>query len=255
MKKHFIIYILIFTAFVANGQEIPQLTENETGSLTIVRNQIFDGESLWGYMNGGADIYLEYGFEVLRVEEFIVDNETIKLELFKMAGPVSAFGIYSIKTYKCSQSKVLLSSDCLNPYQYQLLYGDYYLQIINESGSEKAAKLMKEIAGKITSKIEMKELQLPAVYLTDSLKLPLSEIKMVKGYLGIQNKLIEMAGYFDDIENYQVYFAKNTEKGENVKYYEVISGDEAVMKKFSDNHNGSLFTIIMKEGQRIVLRK
>jgi len=27
-----------------------------------IGNRVYEGSSLWGYINGGADVYLEYGF-------------------------------------------------------------------------------------------------------------------------------------------------------------------------------------------------
>ncbi len=61
---------IIFCSYFAIGQQIPEITAEELPGFMLNRNECFDGGSLWGYMNGGADIYLEYGFEKLRVEEF-----------------------------------------------------------------------------------------------------------------------------------------------------------------------------------------
>ncbi len=69
-------------------------------------------------------------------------DEIIKLELFKMDSPVSTFGIYSIRTFKCEQSNLITTFDCLNRFQFQLLAGNYYIQFINESGSEKVKQTM-----------------------------------------------------------------------------------------------------------------
>jgi len=162
---------ILLCSYITMGQEIPEITAEEFPNYILNRNECFDGGSLWGYMNGGADIYLEYGFEILRVEEFSNKGETIKLELFMMVDPASAFGIYSIKTFICPQSNVSADFDCLNPYSFQLAHGKYYLQIINESGSAEARETMISIAESLLEKIEPGKLVLPITYLTDSLKL------------------------------------------------------------------------------------
>src|SRR5210317_1088008 len=171
--------VLMFSMFLcsyhASAQELIQITAEEIPGYGIDRNESFNGGSLWGYMNGGADIYLEYGFENLRVEEFSFEGETIKLELFKMQDAVAAFGIYSIKTFKCGQSEVITTIDCLNGFQFQLVYGKYYIQLINESGSGRAEEGMITIAKTLLNKIDPAELVLPIRYLTDSLDFLLSD--------------------------------------------------------------------------------
>jgi len=217
------------------GQEIPEITAEEIPNYYLNRNECFTGESLWGYMNGGADIYLEYGFEILRVEEFFSEDETIKLELFKMDDPISAFGIYSIKTFKCEQSNITTTTNCFNRFQFQLLYGDYYIQLINESGSEKTKQTMISIAELLLQKIEDKELILPLRYLTDSLNLLPGAIKMFKGDLGIQNIAIDLRAYFNGIDGYQIYYAKTEVEGEKIKYYEIVFDKPEMKKKFLEN--------------------
>lgn len=243
---------IIFCGFFTMGQEIPELTAAEIPGFTVNQNECFNGESLWGYMNGGADIYLEYGFEILRVEEFTNEDESIKLELFKMNDPISAFGIYSIKTFKCEQGNVITDIDCLNRFQFQLLYGDYYIQLINESGSAKAKEAMMSIAETALKKIDEIGLMLPITYLTDSLGLPLFDIKMVKGDLGIHNKTPALEGFFEGIEDYQIYYAKTVKGGEKVKYYEIVFNAPENKHKFLENNTDKDLHFILENELNIL---
>lgn len=247
-----IICILIFIQQLI-GQEIPEVINDELPGFFLNRNDCYDGASLWGYMNGGADIYLEYGFEKLRVEEFVAEDKTIKLEVFKMADPVSAFGIYSIKTFKCKQHHVVSNVDCLNSYQFQLLYGCYYIQLINESGSEEAKKTMVSAAEKLLAKIDPEPLLLPVQYLTDSLGFSLSDIKMLKGPLGIHNKAMYFEDSFIGIDVYQVYYAKTTINGEKVKYYEIVFNDRECKSQFLENTKKNKFQIPFENDTQIVI--
>ena len=242
---------MLMSCFHLSGQDIPAIQANDLEGIAIHRNDSFDGSSLWGYMNGGADIYQEYGFEVLRVEEFSAEDENIKMELFRMYDPLSAFGIYSIKTFRCKESNVLASPDCLNSYQYQLVYGEYYLQLINESGSEKASQLMIDLAGTLLDKLEKAELHLPVQYLTDSLHFPLQDIKMLKGALGIQNKASALTDYLMGMDEYMVFYAKRKLEGVNQTYYEIVLGEAELKEKFLNKKDGSLK--ILKENETNVL--
>lgn len=236
------------------GQEIPEVTAEEFPGFELNRNECFNGESLWGYMNGGADIYLEYGFEKMRVEEFTNEDETIQLEIFKMENPIAAFGIYSIKTFKCEQSNVITTIDCLNKYQFQLLHGEYYIQLINESGSAKAKQAMINIAKALQEKIEHTELKLPIEYMTDSLNLSIYDIKMIKGPLGIHSKTPTLEGCFKGIEDYQVYYAKKVVDGEKVKYYEVVFDNPEMKNRFFENIKGRGFQIIWESSTNILIK-
>lgn len=243
---------LLLGFYPAPGQDIPEINKKDIAGLIIKRNDSFDGESLWGYMNGGADIYLEYGFDILRVQEFESEGETIKLELFKMENPVSAFGIYSIKTFKCRESNVLTNLDCLNDYQYQLLYGEYYIQIINESGSDKAKKYMAQIATALIKKLEKTELTLPIKFLTDSLDFSLTDIIMIKGELGILNKASVLTDLMQDIENYLVFYARRKLDGNMHLYYEIIFDKKDKMDAFKKKISHDGLKIISKQDLNVL---
>ncbi|MDW7761672.1 MAG: DUF6599 family protein [Acidobacteriota bacterium] len=60
--------------------------------------QFYDGEDLFIYINGGAEIYMEYGFRAAVVQDFrSPGGRDISLELFAMDSPEAAFGMYSFK--------------------------------------------------------------------------------------------------------------------------------------------------------------
>lgn len=59
--------------------------------------QVYAGDELFDYINGGADIYLEYGFKEVRVREYSRGGKTITVEVFEMVDADAAYGIYSFK--------------------------------------------------------------------------------------------------------------------------------------------------------------
>ncbi|MDZ7743739.1 MAG: DUF6599 family protein [Bacteroidota bacterium] len=254
--KWIYIFIPLFLFnYFSIGQDIPEIEGKDLPDFSNTRNEIFDGSSLWGYMNGGADIYLEYGFEVLRVQGFTGGDENVKMEIYKMQNPAAAFGIYSIKTFRCKESGLLTAIDCLNPYQFQILYGDHYISIINESGSEKAKQMMLEIAQKIIPELESKETSLPCSWLTDSLGLSLQEIKMIRDPLGIMNKANELSALFEGMNGYQVYYARIDRDKEKYKVYEIVFEDAAMKDHFKEAIPDEDFQFITDRNKNIVMRR
>ena len=58
----------------------------------------YSGEDLFTYINGGAEIYHEYGFKQVVVQDYKNANErSLSVEIFKMENPAAAYGIYSFK--------------------------------------------------------------------------------------------------------------------------------------------------------------
>ncbi len=60
--------------------------------------QGYAGDDLFTYINGGAEIYREFGFEEVVVQDYRTDQGgAISLEVYKMTGPESAYGIFTFK--------------------------------------------------------------------------------------------------------------------------------------------------------------
>ena len=58
--------------------------------------QIYSRTNLYDYINGGADLYLKYDFQELKVAEYQNDRKAfVAIEVYRHKTPVHAFGIYS----------------------------------------------------------------------------------------------------------------------------------------------------------------
>ncbi len=56
--------------------------------------RVFTGSALYGHIDGGAEIYFEFGFEEATVQHYAADGEDVEVELYRMADPTAALGIY-----------------------------------------------------------------------------------------------------------------------------------------------------------------
>ena len=88
---------------------IPDVTPTRTGISTHLPTsgelkpwksfgprEIYKGEALYLWIDGGASIYMEYGFEQAVTERYLgPDSQLITLELYEMEDPTSAYGIYT----------------------------------------------------------------------------------------------------------------------------------------------------------------
>ncbi len=61
--------------------------------------QVFKGEDLFLYIDGGAEIVHEYGFRQVCTQDYAnAAGKSVTLDIYEMATPEDAFGMYSFKT-------------------------------------------------------------------------------------------------------------------------------------------------------------
>ncbi|MEN8222912.1 MAG: DUF6599 family protein [Acidobacteriota bacterium] len=130
MKLYFRSILLLFIFFLSGDLLTGEIPKDSTISLPdSIRGweikgepETYKGDDLFLYINGGADIYHEYGFEeVLSSEYEKAGAGRISVEIYRMKDPGSAFGIFTFKTggkWKRTGKGNLYSSE------------DYYLNIL-----------------------------------------------------------------------------------------------------------------------------
>lgn len=206
MKK--ILIILLFITYCSFSKENPNIELPNTIKTKIDSKQ-FNKNSLWGYINGGADLYLEYGFDELKIYSFDYNDERIKVEIYKMQDNESAFGIFSINHYNCLNIKPLTQLFCSNNYNVQFAKGNYYISIINETGDKDAYDYCIDLAKKIITQIKNEDFSFPELFNKKEVLQISDRIRLFKGLLGLQNinlsfsELLKfdskVSGYFTDL--------------------------------------------------------
>jgi len=62
--------------------------------------RVSDAGGLYDYMNGGAEVYIDYGFEDLAVGEWTSpEGDPLKVEVYRLRAPKSAYGLYTQDTW------------------------------------------------------------------------------------------------------------------------------------------------------------
>jgi hypothetical protein len=200
----YVIILLVFCARLSYAGNPTVGWINIPGADSISQ-QVFEGNALWGYMNGGADLYLEYGCQGLVVQEIVLNNKRYKVEVYQMNDSSGAFGIYSATRFRCMESNTLGDFSCVNPYQVQVAHGPYYLSIINESGSMEAMEGGKDIARAFIDAYPVRSYSLPGFYNQPVFYPFLPEMKHAQGRLGLMNGFPEWSRLFNRFMEYEVH--------------------------------------------------
>ncbi len=184
-KYQILLVILVFISFRSYSTEPPSIREGDFEQLKITRQEAFNSSELWGLINGGADLYFEYGFDKLLLQEISIGAEQFRIEIYHMIDEPAAFGIYSVSVHRCIEMGRLHVNDCINAYQVQMAIGNIYASIINYTGSESARETSVEIAGKLIRGVRFDGQNIKYFSRSESGKEVITRI--YRGILGIQN--------------------------------------------------------------------
>ena len=103
------------------------------GFQDVDRPESYTGATLYTYMDGGADFYINQGFSVLRVRRYSRGNETFTVELYVMKDASAASRVYQSSRRPNNEKE--LAAGCLasvTPAEIQASRGRYYLVARNE---------------------------------------------------------------------------------------------------------------------------
>ncbi len=191
-------------------------TEDE---ITVIRERNFKGAALYGFMNGGSDLYLEYGFRDLRALEVKYKGQDYSIEIYSMPTAEDAYGIYSQHTFRCITADTLSSYNCLSKFQLQAPVGEKYISIVFSSPSgdlqEGARELLKHYSTPVNITADsIKTVAIPVQF--KEMVRPLSgKLKFMRGPLAISNVDSDIENLLKNISNYKVWYLKSGNQGEN----------------------------------------
>jgi hypothetical protein len=230
LKSLFVSAILIlgFPAYFSQlPEDFPLVNKTDMPEAKFSSSRTFNGTALFGYIDGGAELYLEYGFSVVSVTEIEYMQGKYKTEIYKMNGPEEAFGIFSVSKYRCLDMPSLSEFTCRTKYQLQICKGPYYISIINGTGTRSDSIASAKIGSVITDKIKDKEIDLSLYLPGIQDELLKTKCFLAKGRLGIVNGSPDLEDFFQGITDYTAVIVKSEKVIMSVKF-----GNEGSYKKF-----------------------
>jgi hypothetical protein len=106
---------------------------------------IYPGDFLFDYINGGAPQYIEYGFIEVASQELVYREHTYIFDVYRMATPLAAFGIFSGRRPAVAPLIGRLPYSSFTAYQGLAAYGPYLFDITAYESSETTAREMNDL--------------------------------------------------------------------------------------------------------------
>jgi hypothetical protein len=230
MKYVILTFVILFCTVTAAQDAFPKLTPLDAPDGKISRENEYDGNSLWGYMDGAADTYLEYGFDKLVVQELIANGHRYRIEIFKMTSTEAAFGIYSVTHYKQTRLDTLGYYNCVTKYQAQFPSGKFYVSVVNDEGSDEEQDRTLAIALLLNKRISGEVNPVPQFFKDEEFADLTPHLKFVRGRLGVQNGLPQLENALSLMDSYPAYALVRRSQG-NDELFTLITFPDSTQRK------------------------
>jgi hypothetical protein len=209
---------LVAAAAVACGRPSPEADRlpDAVGEWTATAEPSeFVGDDLFIYINGGAEIYHEHGFERLEVREYGHGDDRVTVEIYTMAG--SAYGIYSYARSASGQSVDLGAGGTLADYYLHFWSGPHLVAATAQGGPGDPQAAALEIGTVLGAGFPDSGEVPPLMTLLPADRCAPGSDRYVVGPLGLNNAAPRAAALFRGFEEAAVSRCKS------------VSGEEALL--------------------------
>lgn len=113
----------------------------------------FEGDRLFHYINGGAQVYFEYGFVRAAVQEYMNGSQSMVVEIYEMETSTGAFGIYSLNRDDSKPAIEVGDDGTLYDYSVSFWQDRYYVNVMAYTADQFGRSDLQKIAQSISQKI------------------------------------------------------------------------------------------------------
>lgn len=151
----------------------------------------YRGDELYGMINGGADIYFEYGFkQVLSAEYVDARGKSIKLEIYEMESPAAAYGIFTFKTGTGGKALAIGQEALIEDYYLNFWKDSLLVTVIGQDPEAETVQGVVALARAVGERIPKTGEQPELAGLLSQDPLKFSHPKYIRGSLGVMNNYI-----------------------------------------------------------------
>jgi len=132
--------------------ETPLLPERiDSGWSRTESPRTFTQADLYNYIDGGAEVFLEFGFSRLVVNRYSNGRDDLTIEMYEMEDATAALGVYLVKRGPEHPVPGVSPRSTGEPSQITACHGRLFLQANNPSGSEKNMAAMIDLINRATA--------------------------------------------------------------------------------------------------------
>lgn len=192
-------------AATAGSAPALQLTAADLPGWTVAAPETYSAKQLYGYINGGAEIYLEYGFRQVRGQRCTQKKHELQVDIYEMVNPEAAFGMFSVLRGRCGGALTGTPWHYVSPEQILFAKGAYLVSIVPYDRAAESRNAATTAARALLARIKGAEFRLPAPFRSAPLSSAQRDVRFVRGPLALQSVLDEWMPWLDGIDRYDMY--------------------------------------------------
>ena len=227
--------------------------------------QNYRGEKLFEMIDGGAEIYHEYGFsQVLRADYENKTGHTVTLELYEMADAAAAYGIYSSNIGDSGQQVDIGQEAMLSGYYLNFWKGKLLVTVIGSDSDPATVQGILDLARKVAKHYEPVAEKPALVSLLLSKPLPMTNPLYVRGDLGVMNNYVfDMENIFHiregvigTVNDYRVFVFRYRDEKESLGIYTGAIAKIAAGSRFTDVRQlRDTYSMIDSKQESVMIRR
>lgn len=116
-------------------------------------SRTFTSADLYGYIDGGAELFLELGFEQLTIQRYKDGAHEMGVEIYRMVDPTAARAVYVSRRGRETPDPALAARHTASRHQLQLQRHKYYVIVNNVSGGPGVAPALVSAAAAVVKNL------------------------------------------------------------------------------------------------------
>jgi hypothetical protein len=146
----------------------------------------FIGDELFDYIDGGAESFLEFGFERVLVQKYRNNSAEIAIEVYGMQSGEAALGSYLMCCGKETPVAGVSSRNSGDRYQFTILHGRYLVRVNNFLGKAEFLPVMVKLTQQILAELPTAACQ-PLLEVLPQQGLVVGSERLLRGPVALQS--------------------------------------------------------------------
>lgn len=193
----------------------PRLGAGDLPGWRVAQKKVYAKGQLFGYINGGAELYREYGFVELTVLMLSRGKAQLKVELYRMASPAAALGVYSVSRGRCGARLKGAAWSCVSQRRVSFCRAGYLVNVVPmdaeaQAWSSKAARAL-------LNKIKGQDFSPPELFQRGAVAGGRTTLRYLRGPLAVAAAVPDWEARLKGLRRFELYLSK-TGRGATAVY-------------------------------------
>lgn len=200
-----VMLLTVGTSTLVSAAPPLRLKSGDVRGWTIGTPDTYAARELYGYINGGAEIYLEYGFTRVVAQRCTRDKHEFQVDIYEMKSPRAAFGMFSTLRGRCAPGLPGVRWHCVAPEQILFAKGKYLVSIVPYDRAAETRSAATTAAKALLARIREADYRVPAPFSAAPFSTANKTLRFIQGPLAVQGVLGEWAPWLDRIERFDLH--------------------------------------------------